>query len=262
MPIESHARLHAFIALDDGVGLESGVSDVEQFGAAGLGLADAQIFVVHAQNELGPRMWRLGQEGETLGVPAMVRVLGNTQIRLGHAAPCVGNDPQVPDIVFLRSQEYGPVQRDGLDGGEIGERVPAHSPCTEIWNRQELRTEQGNGFGLQCGLLESDDRIGRKLLKRSLPDSHPSTVIRRTRCEQGREPSKHDGGKKPLQPAPDYTRSLLSQCAHRIYPRGTASGNVYGKQGHGRENTSCQKHRRYCSVVWRLNCWDPGAAWC
>ncbi len=34
-------------------------------------------------------------------------------------------------------------------------------------------------------------------------------------------------------------RSFLSQCGHRIYSRGTASGNVSGKEGHGRENTSC-----------------------
>ncbi len=44
-------------------------------------------------------------------------------------------------------------------------------------------------------------------------------------------------------------RSFLSQCSHGIFPRGTASGNVSGEQGHGRENTSCQKHR--CCVARR-----------
>ena len=99
--IEPHAGLQPLIAFDDRVRLEPGVADVQQLCPVGIGLDCPQIFVVHAQNELSPRAGRLGDEIEPFGVPAMIRVFRDTQVRLGHAAPGVGNDSEVANIGFL-----------------------------------------------------------------------------------------------------------------------------------------------------------------
>src|SRR5215469_15590393 len=101
-------------------------------------------------------MRRIGNKVETFGVPAVVSVFGNSEIRFGRAAPRIRNGSKMPYVGLLGTQKRWPVLRDAFHGGEVGHRVAANSPGGQI-----LLVEKSDACQYDC-LLQHGIRSNSK----------------------------------------------------------------------------------------------------
>ena len=139
--IQPHAGLQPLITFDGRIGLQPRVADVQQLRPIGIGFHGPQIFVINAQNEFCPRARRIGNEIEPFRIPAMIRVFGNAQEGLGHAAPCVGDGPQMPDIGFLGLQENGAIRGIDSTAARFTSVWPRMPQAPRFWIASSSRTE-------------------------------------------------------------------------------------------------------------------------
>jgi hypothetical protein len=65
----------------------------------------------------------------------MIGVFRNAQEGFAETAPCIGDDPEVPDIGFYALQEHGAISRNRFHRGKIRNAVSSEAPSGKTLDR-------------------------------------------------------------------------------------------------------------------------------